>query len=536
MKRRALLTGAGAAALAAPGGAAVGGAAPVRIAIGGKAKTLLFVPQSPLASLDPVWTSAMTTRNIGFQIYDVLFGRDEWMNPKPQMLAGYVVEDDGRRWSMTLRENQWFHDGEKVLARDCVASLRRWMARDPVGATLSARLDALEAPDDRTIVLRLKRKLPSLPNLLSKFQTAAVMVPERLAMTDPFKQMPEAIGSGPFRFLKDEYVIGSHAALVPFERYEPRQETPSFTSGGHKVLVDRMEWKMIPDAATAANALATGEVDWLEMPLPDLLGVLRATGTVKTGRLDEYGFISQLRPNHQTFPTNNVKLRRALRAAISQREVMDAMMGGDPEAAIVPMGYLATGKPEVDGAGMEAITRPYSAADVKALLAEAGYKGERLVLLHTTDQPFYNLATLVVADSLSRVGVTVEAQSMDWGTTLQRRSSKEPLEKGGWSLFVSVTPVPEYRDPLLGSLLRGNGKDAWIGWPDNPEMEAAYAAWLDAETPVEQTRLERSIALIAMESVPFIPLGRYRPQAAWSKGISDPGRGPAPTFWNVAKA
>jgi ABC-type transport system substrate-binding protein len=103
----------------------------------------------PLASLDPVWTSAMTTRNVGFMIYDVLFGRDAAMNPKPQMLEGYLVEDDGKRWVMTLRENQWFHDGTKVLARDCTASLRRWMKRDPGGATLEARLDALEAQDDR---------------------------------------------------------------------------------------------------------------------------------------------------------------------------------------------------------------------------------------------------------------------------------------------------------------------------------------------------------------------------------------------------
>ena len=103
-------------------------------------------------------------------------------------------------------------------------------------------------------------------------------------------------------------------------------------------------------------------------------------------------------------------------------------------------------------------------------------------------------------------------------------------------LFVSVTPVPEYRDPLLGSLLRGNGKDAWIGWPDDPAMEAAYAAWLDADSPAELTRLEREIELIATENVPFIPLGRYLPRVAWSKGISDPGGGPAPTFWNVTKS
>ena len=203
MKRRTFLAAAGAATLARP-------------AIGGTAKTLMFVPQSPLASLDPVWTSAMTTRNVGFMIYDVLFGRDAAMNPKPQMLEGYVVEDDGKRWVMTLRENQWFHDGQKVLARDCTASLRRWMKRDPGGATLEARLDALEAPDDRTIVLRLNKRFPALPTLLSKFQTAAVMVPERIANgTDPFKQMTEIVESGPFRFLADEYVIGSHAALVP---------------------------------------------------------------------------------------------------------------------------------------------------------------------------------------------------------------------------------------------------------------------------------------------------------------------------------
>ncbi len=522
MKRRSLLTGAAAMSLARP-------------AIGANAKTLIFVPQSPLASLDPVWTSAMTTRNVGFMVYDVLFGRDERMNPKPQMLEGYTVEDDGKRWVMKLRENLWFHDGEKVLARDCVASLNRWRQRDPGGATLSARLDAIEAPDDRTIVIRLKKPFPALPTLLSKFQTAAVMMPSRLAATDPHKQVTTPIGSGPFRFHQDEYVIGSFASLSRFDKYVPRDEPASFTSGGHRVMVDRVEWKMIPDPGTAANALLTGEVDWLEMPLPDLVPMLQRSPNVVTGRLDDWGFISQLRPNHLNPPTSNPAFRRALMAAIDQKEVMEAMMGGDPEGTITPMGYLATGKPEVDGAGIEGVTKRRGIAELKAMFAEAGYNNERLVLLHTTDQPFYNAATLVVADSLHRVGLNIDDQSMDWGTVLQRRASREPLDKGGWSLFVSVTPVPEYRDPLLGSLLRANGKDAWIGWPDIPKIEAAYSAWLDTGDPVEQTRLEREIQLTAFDQVPFIPLGRYRPRAAWNRTISAPLKGPAPVFWNVSK-
>ena len=151
------------------------------------------------------------------------------------------------------------------------------MVRDQGGVTLSQRLDAMEAPDDRTIVLRLNQPFPHLRTLLSKFIIPAVMMPERLALTDPFKQIPEAIGSGPFRWLADEHVLGSHAAFAKFDRYVPRDEPASYTAGGHRVLVDRVEWKMIPDGATAANALMTGEVDWIEIPLPDLLPMLKKT-------------------------------------------------------------------------------------------------------------------------------------------------------------------------------------------------------------------------------------------------------------------
>jgi len=214
---------------------------------------------------------------------------------------------------------------------------------------------------------------------------------------------------------------------------------------------------------------------------------------------------------------------------------MDGVMGGDPTDTVVPMGFLATGKPEVDKAGIEALTTRKSVDEIKRMLADAGYKGEKLVLLHTSDQPFYNAATLVVADALTKVGIVLDDQVMDWGTVLQRRARRTPLDKGGWSLFVSVTPVPEYHDPLLGSLLRGNGKDAWIGWPDIPRIETAYNAWLDATGETERTRLEREIQLAAFESVPFIPLGRYMPKAAWSKALSAPLKGPAPVFWNVGK-
>src|SRR5262249_1246822 len=152
-----------------------------------------------------------------------------------------------------------FHDGEKVMARDCVASLQRWMKRDAIGQTIADRMDALEAKDDRTLVFRLRKPFASLPYALAKTQPTPVIMPERLAQTDPFKRVPEVVGSGPFRWVAGEYVAGNLAVFAKFDRYTPRPEPASFAAGGYRVLVDRVEWRIIPDPSTAANALATGE-------------------------------------------------------------------------------------------------------------------------------------------------------------------------------------------------------------------------------------------------------------------------------------
>ncbi|HTI84858.1 MAG TPA: ABC transporter substrate-binding protein, partial [Acetobacteraceae bacterium] len=285
MKRRAFLAAAAATA-----------ALPLaRPAIGGTAKTLVFVPQANLTSLDPVWTTATVTRNFSLMVYETLYGRDQAFIPKPLMVEGHVVDNDGKRWTMKLREGLVFHDGTPVLARDCIASLQRWLKRDAVSVTINARLDAIEAPDDRTLVWRLKKPFPLLAHFLSKVQPQPVIVPERLAATDPFKQLTEIVGCGPFRFLPDELVSGHHAAFAKFDKYVPRQEPASYDTGGHKVLLDRVEWRIIPDGATATNALVSGEVDWLELPSPDVLPVLKKAPGVNTGLLDTYGTVAILR-------------------------------------------------------------------------------------------------------------------------------------------------------------------------------------------------------------------------------------------------
>ncbi len=525
MRRRDLLRAAAMAPLACPAVAQPAGA-----------RTLVFVPQANLTSLDPIWTTATVTRNYAYMVFDTLFGTDDALAPQPQMAEGHTVEDDGRRWTIHLRPGLVFHDGTPVLSRDCVASLHRWMKRDGLGQTVAGRLDALEAADDRTLVFRLKTAFPPLLTALAKTQPSPAMImPERIAATDPFKQITEVVGSGPFRFVPDEYVPGSRISFAKHAGYIPRDDAPSSVAGAKRVLVDRVEWRIIPEPGTAANALRTGEVDWVEMPIPDLLPVLRRDRNVVVGRLDPYGLYPVLRFNHLQGPTTNRGLRQAILAAIDPCEVMQAVMGDDASTYNAPVGCFLPGTAYANDAGMDRVGGRAGDAQVRAMLTASGYAGEPLTLLHPTDQPFYDAMSQVVAATLKRIGVNLDDATMDWGTVVQRRASKEPLDKGGWSLFCTSFPALDWVDPLSAPAMRGTGGTAWYGWPDDRAAEELRTQWIDSDDPAERKRLAAALQTEVFTDAMFVPLGQYFQSAAWRSNITGHLKSQAPLFWNVAK-
>ncbi len=233
-------------------------------------KTLRFIPQADLRSIDPIWTTAYVTRNFGYLVFDTLFSLDKDFKPQPQMVDRWTASDDKLTYKFTLRDGLKWHDGQPIRAADCVASIERWGKRDTHGQKLMEAVGEIRVDGDKTFAITLKAPFPLILDALGKLSSnVPFMMPERLAKTDAYQQIPEAIGSGPFKFAKEEWVPGNKAVFAKNPDYAPREEAPSFASGGKVPKVDRVEWLYIPDTTTAAAALNAGEADWYEQPPAD---------------------------------------------------------------------------------------------------------------------------------------------------------------------------------------------------------------------------------------------------------------------------
>ncbi len=498
-------------------------------------KTLRFIAQSDLRVIDPVWTTAVITRNHGYLVYDTLFGIDRNFVPQPQMVEAWQLSDDKLSYTFTLRGGLKFHDGAPVRSADCIASLERWSKRDPLGQRLAELVEAYREVDDRSFVIALKRPFPLMLAALSRVSgSVPFIMPERIAKTDANTQIKDATGSGPFKFVKEEWEPGHKVVYVKNADYVPRAEPANWAAGGKVVRVDRVEWLYIPDPATALAAFTRGEADWWENPPPDFYPTLAADRKVKLVQTSPLGSGGIIRFNQLLPPFDNLKMRQALLYAVDQHEYM-AALAGETKYWRTCYSYFSCAGTMASEAGAEALKGPRDLEKARRLIREAGYKAERIVLMTPSDFPTINALSLVTDDLLRRLGLNVELQASDWGTLVARRASKEPIDKGGWNIFHTTFPGVDLLDPAVNVPLRANGAGAWFGWPTDPALEKLRDAWLDTSDEAEQKRLAAEIQARAFETVPYIPTGEYSQHTAFHDNLEGVNVGPALFMWNVSK-
>ncbi|HEX2888341.1 ABC transporter substrate-binding protein [Vineibacter terrae] len=497
--------------------------------------TVKVVMHSGLRNLDPVLVNSHITRNHAYLIYDVLIAQDDHFRPQPQM-ASWQISADGLTYTFTLRDGLKFHDGAPVTAADAVASLQRWGSKDTGGKMLFSQTASLEAKGDKTVVWTLKRPFPALPNILSKMSTIpAFIMPARIARTPASEAITQHIGSGPFRFVDAEFQPGVKSVYQKFQDYAPRSEAPSWLAGGKVAKVDRVEWITMPDSLTAINALVAGEIDYIEMPPADLLPIMANNPAIVVEKRDTIGYQFIARMNFKIPPFDNVKIRQAALKALGQEELLKIAIG-DPDYYKPCGAIFGCNSPYASTIGAETLVGGGDPKGAKKLLDEAGYDGKPIVVFKASDIPVLAAPNDAGVQALRRAGFKVDVKELDFQTRTIRLTSMKPVAEGGWNMFFSSFHVVDIDSPVYSNLLDARGDQGYLGWPDDPKLEAMRRDFAEAPTPDARKEVAARIQAHVMENVTYVPLGNwFNPQARSSK-LTGMIPGPVTVFWNLQKA
>jgi peptide/nickel transport system substrate-binding protein len=514
-------------------GAVFAAIAATAIAGSAGAQTLKVVPHADLRVLDPHLATPLITKMHGAAVYETLLAWDSKLNIRPVAAQSLSVSPDRLVYTFTMRPGAKFHDGSPVRSQDALASLKRWMARDSLGRRLNGLVAAYEIENDQSFRIRLKEPDPFVEFTLGA--TGALLpqiMREKDAATDPSTAVTEIVGSGPFKFVKDAYVPGAKVVYEKNKDYVPRTETPDGLTGARIVKVDRVEWTIIPDPATAAAALGKGEVDYWDTVALDQLPVLAKNKEISVGKLVPLPYVANIRMNQIQPPFDNVKVRQVVATLLDQKELMQAAVG-DPDWFATCHAYFVCGSPNATLAGSEPYAKP-DMAKAKQMLAASGYKGEKVVILGTKELAPIGGMVEVLNQRMKEAGFNVELRMMAWGV-LTTLINKYPPETDSWHIFATYSTGGVMHHPLTNIFADMNCEARNVaGWPCDREAMRLKEAYLKAPAGEQKTALDALHRRI-WEQVVYVPGGQFDAPFAWRKNIEGVAPVALPVFWNISK-
>lgn len=502
-------------------------------------RTVRMVMNGDLRVFDPVATTANITGDHALAVYDTLFAVDSKMMPQPQMVGKWGISDDKRTYTFELRDGLAWHDGTLVTAADCVASVRRWAQVAPAGRLILSRTKDISKKDDRTFTITLTEPLGLLIELLAAPQTPGLYIMrEKDAHRPATEQVTSNIGSGPFRFNEALARPGASFTYDRNDKYVPRKEPSDGFAGGKVVKVDRVVWNNIADEQTALAALQSGEIDFMEAPPADFYSAISLDPNLKLHVLNKLGNDVYIRLNFLQPPFDNVKARQAMLHLINQ-DAFIGIMSPDPKY----------GRPLTSIFGNDTL---YSNTEntgwykkggdpekAKQLFKEAGYAGEKVIILQPTNVALLSNTSQLLAAELRNIGISAELAPSDWGGVAARRANKGLVENGGWNIFMTWDSDYSHGDPIAqgATSFVATGGAAWYGWPKSDEFEALRSKWPDTESVEDRKALARKMQRIWWDFVGSVLLGQIVLPTAHRKSLS--GLIEMPAFipmWNMHKA
>lgn len=506
-------------------------------AAGAHAQSVLrYASSAEPRTLDSVVNWLSVTHQHSYLVYDNLYTLDSQFRPQPQMVERAEKGADGTSWLFTLREGLRFHDGAPVTSADVIASVKRWAARDTAGRKLTELGMRLEAVDARRFSVHLSVDTPLLFEAFAKPTATGLFIMREVdAATDPMKPVENVVGSGPFRFVREAYRPGDRLIYERNADYRPRSEPADYFAGGKVARVDRVEWIVMPDSASAMAALQTGELDIYETPPLDLLPLLERNRDIVVAVHGKQGQIGFLRPNHRQPPFDKPEARRALALLTDQADYMAITAGADGKYWSRCYSFLACGGANENQSATDWM-RQTQVEEAKKLFRQAGYSGQPIVIIAPGDNEIIKGFGTMAAERMRGAGLNVDIQYMDFATMMARRNKQDAPSAGGWNIFPMWSYGFELDNPVGSVALSANCTDAaYAGWACSPKIEELKNAWARESDPAKRKEIVAQIQQEAAQLVPIVPVGQFFAPIAYRRNVTGFMSTPVPVFWNLEK-
>lgn len=486
-----------------------------------------------ITNFDPYANETYSVVDHGLAIYDTLFALDSKLEPQPQMVGKWGVSDDKKTYTFELRDSLGFHDGSPVTAADCVASIRRWF-QTAGGQLVRERAKDVSKKDDKTFTIVLKEPMGLLIDQLAESVNYLLFVMrEKDADRPPTEPVNTRIGSGPFKFNEALFKPGAAFVYDANDKYVPRKEPPSGLAGGKIVRVDRAIKEVISNAQTAVAALQAGEIDLVTVPPASLFPMIEIDPNLVLEDLHKSGDDYLVIMNALQKPFDNVKARQALLRLVDQ-EAFLRIINPNPNYNHPITSLFGANTRYTNDANIGWYKRGGDPEKAKQLFKEAGYAGEKVLILQPTNWLPGSNAAQFLAAQLKKIGINAELAPSDWAGLAARRSKKDSVEAGGWSIFLTSAVDLSFGDPLSTAWIKMDGE--YYGWLKNDEYEALRAKWADG-TAEERKTLARKMQQIWWDTVPSVFLGQSIVPIARRKTLNGLVSFPALLpIWNVQKS
>jgi peptide/nickel transport system substrate-binding protein len=470
---------------------------------------LIIVDPADPTTLNPALTTAVTASVVTSKMFNALIGHDWNGNPIPDLARSWSVADNGLSMRFDLVRNAQWHDGKPLTSADVKFTYEEAILKyHPLGKTALAALESVQTPDPYTVVFRLKFPAPALMSVIGLY--AGSILPKHLyegtdVTKNPHNDRP--VGSGPFMF--KEWVKGSHIALERNPRY--------FKSG--KPYLDRIVFRIIPDASARVLAFEAGEVDYLPYfatPLHEV-GRLRAMKDTELVLAPGFSAIYNFWFNLRKAPFNDLRVRQAIAHGLDKQVIFEKAAFGIGKAATGP---IASATKWAYNASVP--TYPRDVVRANRLLDEAGLKrgadGMRfkMAILTDTGSPVGPQMADIIRDQLREIGIDAEARRLDSSTLWDKMFVQ-------WDFDTAIQEIATGPDPAIGvsrlyvsSNIRKVPFTNGAGY-SNPEVDALFEQGAREPNAAKRAAIYRKVQEIIVRDLPMVWIWEQAYPVAWKK-------------------